>query len=181
LNAERQQDRSGVVAALDQASEKITSDSKAGTLYFDRSDIVDIINKARSDLNKLSLVDTDSLDNTLNKINGEIGGLDTRTSDVNEYIKVIDTHRIAKLIPKAASYPKVEEFQLTPLALGVLKFFYLSLPLLLVQIFIDFGYTIGLIFGVSSIHRRFGGVSTAAVSTPAARIVSPARAPTKTR
>ena len=191
LNAERQQDRSSVVAALDQGSEKITSDSKAGTLYFDRSDIVDIINKARSDLNKLSLVDTDSLDNTLNKINGEIGGLDTKTSDVNEYIKVIDTHRIAKLIPKAASYPKVEEFQLTPLALGVLKYFYLSLPLLLVQIFIDFGYTIGLIFGVSSMHRRSGGmssggvssggVSTAAVSTPAARIVSPARAPTKTR
>ena len=127
----------------------------------------------------------------MNKINGEIGGLDIKTSDVNEYIKVIDTHRIAKLIPKAASYPKVEEFQLTPLALGVLKYFYLSLPLLLVQIFIDFGYTIGLIFGVSSMHRRSGGVSsggvssggvsTAAVSTPAARIVSPARAPTKTR
>ena len=153
-------------------------------MYFDRANIVDIINKARSDLNKLSFVDTDSLDNTLNKINGEIGALDAKTSDVNEYIKVIDTNRIAKLIPKAASYPKVEEFQLTPLALGVLKYFYLSLPLLLVQIFIDFGYTIGLIFGVSSMHRRSGGVSSvsaAAVSTPAARIVSPARAPTKTR
>ncbi len=73
---------------------------------------------------------------------------------------------------------------MTPLALGVLKYFYLSLPLLLVQIFIDFGYTIGLIFGVSSMHRRSGGVSSvsaAAVSTAAARIVGPARAPTKTR
>jgi len=73
---------------------------------------------------------------------------------------------------------------LTPLALGVLKYFYLSLPLLLVQIFIDFGYTIGLIFGVSSMHRRSAGVSSvsaAAVSTAAARIVSPARAETKTR
>jgi len=120
----------------------------------------------------------------LNKFNGEIGRLDTKTSDVNENIKVIDTNRIAKLIPKAASYPKVEEFQLTPLALGVLKYFYLSLPLLLVQIFIDFGYTIGLIFGVSSMHRRSAGVSSvsaAAVSTAAARIVSPARAETKTR
>jgi hypothetical protein len=184
LNAGRQQDRSSIVAALDQGAEKITSDSKEGTLYFDRANIVDIINKARSDLIKLSFVDTDSLDNTLNKINGEIGALDAKTSDVNEYIKVIDTNRIAKLIPKAASYPKVEEFQLTPLALGVLKYFYLSLPLLLVQIFIDFGYTIGLIFGVSSMHRRSGGlssVSAAAVSTTAARIVSPARAPTKTR
>ncbi len=184
LNAGRQQDRSSIVAALDQGAEKISSDSKDGTLYFDRANIVDIINKARSDLNKLSFIDTDSLDNTLNKINGEIGSLDTKTSDVNEYIKVIDTNRIAKLIPKTASYPKVEEFQLTPLALGVLKYFYLSLPLLLVQIFIDFGYTIGLIFGVSSMHRRSEGVSsvsTAAVSTAAPRIVGPARAPTKTR
>jgi hypothetical protein len=120
----------------------------------------------------------------LNKINEEIGKLDTKTSDVNEYIKVIDTKRIAKLIPTSASYPKVTEFQLTPLTLGVLKFFYLSLPLLLVQIFIDFGYTIGLIFGVSSMHRRSGVASSsspAAVSTPAPRIVNSARAPTKTR
>jgi len=184
LNAGRQQDRSSIVAALDQGAEKISSDSKEGTLYFDRASIVDVINKARSDLNKLSFVDTDSLDNTLNKINGEIGALDAKTSDVSEYIKVIDTNRIAKLIPNAAPYPKVEEFQLTPLALGVLKYFYLSLPLLLVQIFIDFGYTIGLIFGVSSMHRRSGGVSSvsaAAVPTAAARIVGPARAPTKTR
>jgi hypothetical protein len=43
------------------------------------------------------------------------------------------------------------------LALGVLKYFYLSLPLLLVQIFIDFGYTIGLIFGASSMHHRSSG------------------------
>jgi hypothetical protein len=42
-------------------------------------------------------------------------------------------------------------------ALGVLKYFYLSLPLLLVQIFIDFGYTIGLIFGASSMHHRSSG------------------------
>ena len=41
--------------------------------------------------------------------------------------------------------------------LGVLKYFYLSLPLLLVQIFIDFGYTIGLIFGASSMHHRSSG------------------------
>ena len=86
-------------------------------------------------------------------------------------------------IPKAAPYPKIEEFQLTPMALGVLKYFY-SLPLLLVRIFIDFGYTIGLSFGVSSMHRRSGdlpSVSAAAVSTAGPRIVSPARAPTKTR
>jgi hypothetical protein len=184
LNAQRQQDRSSVLAALGQGSEKISSDLKDGTLYFARTDIVDIINKARSDLNNLEFSDADSLNNTLNKINEEIGKLDTKTSDVNEYIKVIDTKRIAKLIPTTASYPKVNEFQLTPLALGVLKFFYLSLPLLLVQVFIDFGYTIGLIFGVSSMHRRSGAASTATpavVSTPAARIVSPARAPTKTR
>jgi hypothetical protein len=184
LNAQRQQDRSSIVAALDQGSEKISTDLKEGTLYFARSSIVDIINKARSDLNELSLFDSDSLNNSLNKINFEISRLDVKTSDVNEYIKVIDTNRIAKLIPKVASYPKVSEFQLTPLALGVLKFFYLSLPLLLVQIFIDFGYTIGLIFGASSMHRRPGGASPAtpaAVSTPAARIVSPARAPTKSR
>jgi hypothetical protein len=184
LNVGRQQDRSAIVAALDQGAEQISSDSNQGTLNFDRANIVDIINKARSDLIKLSFIDTDSLDNTLNKINGEIGRLDANTSDVNEYIKVIDTNRIAKLIPKAASYPKVKEFQLTPLALGVLKYFYLSLPLLLIQIFIDFGYTIGLIFGVSSMHRRSGGVSSvsaAAVSTAAPRIVGPARAPTKSR
>ena len=73
LNAGRQQDRSSIVAALDQGAEQVSSDSKDGTLYFDRANVVDIINKARSDLNKLSFVDTDSLDNTLNKINGEIG------------------------------------------------------------------------------------------------------------
>ena len=180
LNAGRQQDRSNILAALDQGAEKISSDSKEGTLYFDRSSIVDIIDKARSDLSELSFAAADSLDNTLNKINGEIGALDAKSSDVNEYIKVIDTNRIAKLIPRAASYPKVGEFQLTPLALGVLKFFYLSLPLLLVQIFIDFGYTIGLIFGVSSMHRRSAGVSSVP-ATAAPRIVGPARAPTKTR
>jgi hypothetical protein len=191
LNARREQDRGAIVAQLDQSLERITSDSKEGTLYFDRADIVNSINEARSGLSKLSFVDTDSLDNTLTKINGEIGKLDTKTSGVNEYIKVIDTGRIAKLIPKAASYPTVQEFQLTPLALGVLKFFYLSLPLLLIQAFIDFGYTIGLIFGVSSMHRRpggmssggfsSGGVSPAVAPTAPARIVSPARAPTKTR
>ena len=132
LNARREQDRSAIVQQLDQSVERITSDSKEGTLYFDRADIVNVINEARSDLNKLSFVDTDSLDNTLTKINGEIGKLDAKTSGVNGYIKVIDTGRIAKLIPKAASYPTVQEFQLTPLALGVLKFFYLSLPLLLI-------------------------------------------------
>jgi hypothetical protein len=70
--------------------------------------------------------------------------------------------------------------------LGVLKYFYLSLPLLLVQVFIDFGYTIGLIFGVSSMHRRsggapsdgasFGSLSSASDLPPtAARFVSPTR------
>jgi hypothetical protein len=83
--------------------------------------------------------------------------LDVKTSPINEYIKATDTARIATLIPKAAPYPKAEEFQLSPLALGVLKYFYLSLPLLLVQIFIDFGYTIGLIFGASSMHHRSSG------------------------
>ena len=191
LTARREQDRSAIVAQLDQSLERITSDSKEGTLYFDRADIVNAMNEARSDLSKLSFVDTDSLDNTLIKINGEISKLDAKTSGVNGYIKVIDTGRIAKLIPKAASYPAVQEFQLTPLALGVLKFFYLSLPLLLIQAFIDFGYTIGLIFGVSSLHRRpggmssggfsSGGMSSSAAPTATARIVSPARAPTKTR
>jgi hypothetical protein len=37
LNAERQQDRSSIVAALDQGAGKISSDSKEGTLYFDRA------------------------------------------------------------------------------------------------------------------------------------------------
>ena len=92
---------------------------------------------------------------------------------------------IAKLIPKALRrIARFEGIPIDSLALGVLKYFYLSLPLLLVQIFIDFGYTIGLIFGVSSMHRRSGGVSSvsaAAVPTAAARIVGSARAPTKTR
>jgi hypothetical protein len=50
------------------------------------------------------------------------------------------------------------------LALGVLKYFYLSLPLLLVQIFIDFGYMIGLIFGASSMHHRSSGAPSGGVS-----------------
>ena len=148
---------------------RLSSDSKDGTLYYD----------------------SDSLNNTLSKINSEINELDVKTSAINEYIKAIDTAMIAKLIPKAASYPKVEEFQLSPLALGVLKYFYLSLPLLLVQVFIDFGYTIGLIFRVSSMHRRsggapsdgasFGSLSSASDLPPTARFVSPTRASTKTR
>jgi hypothetical protein len=192
LNATRRQERSRIVEELGQSSETISSDSKDGTLYFDRSGIVDTINKARSELDQLAIVDSDSLNNTLSKINSEINELDVKTSAINEYIKAIDTARIAKLIPKTASYPKVEEFQLSPLALGVLKYFYLSLPLLLVQVFIDFGYTIGLIFGVSSMHRRsggapsdgasFGSLSSASDLPPtAARFVSPTRASTKTR
>ena len=144
-------------------------------------------------MTQLAIVNSDSLNNTLSKLNSEIADLDVKTSAINEYIKAIDTVRIAKLIPKSASYPKVEEFQLSPLALGVLKYFYLSLPLLLVQIFIDFGYTIGLIFGVSSMHRRSAGApsdgvslgslssATGALPPTAARIVSPTRASTKTR
>jgi hypothetical protein len=193
LNGQRQRDRSAIVDELDQGSDKITSDSKEGSLYFDRSEIVNVIGKARSELSKLSFVDTGSLDNTLNKINSEIGRLDTKASMINGYIKMIDTNRIAKLMPKAGSYPKVEDFQLTPLALGVLKYFYLSLPLLLIQVFIDFGYTIALIFGVSSMRRHSGGVSSGGLSSgavsasagsapsPAARIVSPTRASTKMR
>ena len=193
LNSARRQERSRIVEELDQGSETISSDSKDGTLYFDRSSIVNAINKARSELSRLAIVDSDTLNNTLSKINGELGDLDTKTSAINKYIKAIDTNRIAKLIPKPASYGKVEEFQLSPLALGVLKYFYLSLPLLLVQIFIDFGYTIGLIFGVSSMQRRSGGapsdgVSFGALSSTggdlpptAARTVSPTRAATKTR
>jgi len=170
---------------------RLSSDSKDGTLYYDRSGIVDTIKKARSKLGQLAIVDSDSLNNTLSKINSEINELDVKTSAINEYIKAIDTAMIAKLIPKAASYPKVEEFQLSPLALGVLKYFYLSLPLLLVQVFIDFGYTIGLIFRVSSMHRRsggapsdgasFGSLSSASDLPPTARFVSPTRASTKTR
>jgi hypothetical protein len=57
--------------------------------------------------------------------------LDVKTSAINEYIKATNTARIATLIPKAAPYPKAEEFQLSPLALGVVKYFYLSLPFLL--------------------------------------------------
>jgi hypothetical protein len=53
---------------------------------------------------------------------------------------------------------------LSPLALGVLKYSYLASPLLLVEIFIDFGYTIGLIFGVSSMHRRSSGAPSGGVS-----------------
>jgi hypothetical protein len=193
LNAARQHESSRIVEELDQGSEMISSDSKTGTLYFDRSGIVNAINKARSELTQLAIIDSDSLNNTLSKLNGEIADLDVKTSAINEYIKAIDTVRIAKLIPKSASYPKVEEFQLSPLALGVLKYFYLSLPLLLVQIFIDFGYTIGLIFGVSSMQRRsagtpsdgvsFGSLSSTTGTLPptAARIVSPTRASTKTR
>jgi hypothetical protein len=192
LNAARQQERSRIVEELDQGSEMISSDSKTGTLYFDRAGIVNAINKARSELTELAIVDSDSLSNTLSKLNSEIADLDVKTSAINEYIKAIDTARIAKLVPKSASYPKVEEFQLSPLALGVLKYFYLSLPLLLVQVFIDFGYTIGLIFGVSSMHRRsggapsdgasFGSLSWASDLPPtAARFVSPTRASTKTR
>jgi hypothetical protein len=191
LNSTRRQERSRIVEELSEGSEMISSDSKDGTLYFNRSSIVDTINKARSELGQLAIVDSDSLNNTLSKINSEINSLDVKTSAINEYIKAIDTARIAKLIPKAASYPKVEEFQLSPLALGVLKYFYLSLPLLLVQVFIDFGYTIGLIFGVSSMHRRsgapsdgasFGSLSSAGDLPPtAARFVSPTRTSTKTR
>jgi hypothetical protein len=188
LNAHRQRDRSAIVDDLDQGSAKITTDSKEGSLYFDRADIVNIIGKARSELSKLSFVNTDSLENTLTKIDSEIGKLDTNANMINGYIKVIDTNRIAKLIPKSASYPKVEDFQLTPLALGVLKYFYLSLPLLLIQVFIDFGYTIALIFGVSSMRRHSGGMSSGGLSSgavsgsassPAARIVSPTRASTQ--
>jgi hypothetical protein len=51
-----------------------------------------------------------------------------------------------------------------PLALGVRKYFYLSLPLLLVQIFIDFGYTTGLIFGASSMPHRSSGAPSGSVS-----------------
>ena len=192
LNAARRQERSRIVEELDQGSEAISSDSKDGTLYFDRSSIVNAISKARSELSQLAIVDSDNLSNILNKINGEIGDLDVRSSAINEYIKAIDTARITKLIPKAASYPKVEEFQLSPLALGVLKYFYLSLPLLLVQIFIDFGYTIGLIFGVSSMHRRSGGAPSGGVSfgnlsftaddlpPTGVRIVTPTRVSIKT-
>lgn len=181
LNDRRAQDRGAIVEQLDQSLGSIDSDSKEGTLYFDRADIVNSIGEARSDLSKLAFVDTDSLDNTLAKINSEIGKLDAKSSGVNEYIKVIDTGRIAKLIPKAASYPAVPEFQLTPLALGVLKFFYLSLPLLLIQVFIDFGYTIGLIFGVSSMHRRPGGMSSGGFSSGGLSTAAPAPAPAPAR
>jgi hypothetical protein len=75
----------------------------------------------------------------------------------------------------------------SPLALGVRTYFYLSLPLLLVQIFIDFGYTIGLI---SERHQcataqaaapsggvSFGNLSFTAGDLPptGVRIVTPTR------
>ena len=112
------------------------------------------MNKARNDLSGLASVDFDLLYDQLNKLGGAIDKLDTKADTLNEYIKIIDIKRISGLIPKSNSYPKIEEFKLTPLALGVLKFFYVSLPLLIVQIFIDFGYTIGLLIGVASMHRR---------------------------
>ena len=151
----------------------ITADSAQGSLFFDRSRLEASVNKARNDLSGLASVSFDPLYNQLNKLGGAIEKLDTKADRLNEYIKLIDIKRISALIPKAAAYPKVAEFKLSPLALGVIKYFYVSLPLLIVQIFIDFGYTIGLLIGVSSMHRRRPGGSP---PTPSAQTSSAAPA-----
>jgi hypothetical protein len=144
---------------LDTVLNTITADSQQGALFFDRSRLEASVNKSRNDLSGLASVSFDSLYNQLNKLGGAIEKLDTKAGRLNEYIKLIDIKRISALIPKASAYPKVDEFKLSPLALGVLKYFYVSLPLLIVQIFIDFGYTIGLLIGVSSMRRRHPGAS----------------------
>ena len=148
LTTERQKVMADIATDLDRLSNRVTLGAKEGNLYFERSELAIGVNESRSNLGKLAIFDLNTLINEISKISSAITKLDTNASLTNEYIKIIDTDRIVNLIPNTNSYPKIDQFRLTPIALGVLKYFYLSLPLLLVQIFIDFGYTIGLIVGV---------------------------------
>ena len=54
------------------------------------------------------------------------------------------------LLPASDPYPRIDEFRLTLLSVAVLKYFYLALPALIVQMLVDFGFTLAVIYAAWS-------------------------------
>jgi len=68
--------------------------------------------------------------------------------------ELVDPKRIVDSLPSEESYPAVGEFRMWPLEIAVVALFWLSLVPLFFQVFIDFGLTIAVIFGVSAMRRH---------------------------
>jgi hypothetical protein len=57
-------------------------------------------------------------------------------------------------LPRSNSYPRIGEFNLTLLSIGVVRYFYLAIPALVVQTLVDFGFTLAVIYAAWSMSRR---------------------------
>ena len=127
-----------IASSLNDPERKLDLDLQNDKLMQDRSTIESDINVARDTLRALAFVNVGYFKERAAKLGSNMGDVKNALNSLRE------------------TYPGVPKYQLTPLWLVVIKFFYLSLVPLLLQVVIDFGYVLALIIGVSSIPRGVG-------------------------
>jgi hypothetical protein len=107
----------------------------------------------RSQLNKLRVIDLDSIKNMAANLEQELMVLtaDPVAADIKD---VTSPSKAIALLPSSNSYPKIGDFSLTLLSFGVLQYFYLALPALMVQMLVDFGFPLAVIYAAWAMSRR---------------------------
>ena len=140
----------------------ISDEQESKLLAADAPNIANELNKARRELRQLPLI----VVRPTKDIRDISGQLISQLKDVagdailGRINGLIDPKRIVDSLPREDSYPAVSEFGMQPLEIAVVALFWLSLVPLFFQVFIDFGLTTAVIFGVSAMRRHAGRQQT---------------------
>ena len=144
----RQEKRIAIAGELSEIFDDIETSFNSGKMIASRARITNSINDARSQLNQLRTIDLDGVRNAAERSDEES---QTEAADIKALFTI---DKIVALLPDPNSYPKIGDFSLTLLSYGVLKYFYLALPALIVQMLVDFGFTLAVIYAAWSMSKK---------------------------
>ena len=118
-----------------------------------RANFTKLINNLRSKLNQLRIIDLSSIGTLIANLEENLR-VAAQDPDATEIAGLVSPSKVEVLLPASGSYPRIDEFHLTLLSVGVLKYFFLAVPALIVQMLVDFGFTLAVIYAAWSMVPR---------------------------